>query len=175
MLGEAFGQAVEGCFGGSAVKVAEYATPVLHKPGVEGLHVFLDGCRHDSADDDIEAEQISVQALKAVLEEKGWPLDMSFTWTDMESLLQALAEASAEAAAGDSLCRLMDEIQTRAALSEFPLVCPAEVSGVGEQEAAAQTLSLVEKTDAVKIQSYIEYQKQHIAFLWGQIHCLPQT
>ncbi|CAK0848323.1 unnamed protein product, partial [Prorocentrum cordatum] len=60
----------------------------------------------------------------------------------------------------DDISTLVDELHSRAAAKEFPLIRPIELRADDEQNAAEQAVSLVEKMDAVQIQSYIDYQKE---------------
>eukprot|EP00959_Pyramimonas_sp_CCMP1952_P284079 5937917-Pyramimonas_sp.AAC.1 len=59
----------------------------------------------------------------------------------------------------ENLRCLMEQTQEREAKSDFPIVRSTELSTGDEQDAAAQILGLVEKTDAVKLQSYLDFQK----------------
>ena len=156
-----FHDAVDAAFDTVAVQVDSAEEKAMHKPGVEGLHVFLEGCRGDAPRNGVSADAVSVASLKKVFEEKGWPHDMSFKRQDLETLFQLLCvpEPEEEDMAED-ITDLVDQIHDRAAAMEFPLLCPTDLPGEDEQSAAEQSLRLVEKIDAVKLQSYIEFQKQ---------------
>ena len=68
-----------------------------------------------------------------------------------------IPEAEEEGMADDFL-EVEDPKQVRSVTMAFPLVRPTELSGKDEQMAAEHSLKLVEKMDAVKLQSYLELQ-----------------
>ena len=161
MSGPTFHEAVEVSFDTVAVQVDGAEEKAIHKPGVEGLHVFLEGCRGDAPRSGVSADVVSVESLKKVFEEKGWPHDLSFKREDLATLLESLGvPESEEEDLSYDISDLVDQIHDRAAAKEFPLLRPMDLPGEDEQSAAEQSLGLVEKMDAVKVQSYIDFQKQ---------------
>ena len=71
MSGRSFHEAVEGSFDTVAVQMDGTEKKAINKPGVEGLHVFLEGCRGDAPRCGVSADVVSVEWLKTVFEEKG--------------------------------------------------------------------------------------------------------
>ncbi|CAK0869153.1 unnamed protein product, partial [Prorocentrum cordatum] len=125
-----FHEAVEASFDNIAVQADGAAEKDMQKPGVEGLHVFLEGRRADGASSGVSAEAVTVESLKEVFEGRGWPLDKSFTRADLTTLLESLGDAGS---GGEELA---------------------------EDNSTLETVNLVEKLDAVQIQSYIDYHKE---------------
>ena len=161
MSGRSFHEAVEGSFDTVAVQMDGTEKKAINKPGVEGLHVFLEGCRGDAPSCSVSADDVSVESLKKVFEEKGWPHDLSFNREDLATLLESLGvQESEEEDLPYDISDLVDQIYDRAAAKEFPLLRPLDLPGEDEQSAAEQSLGLVEKMDAVKVQSYTDFQKQ---------------
>ena len=111
-----FYEVVQKCFDRIAVQVDGEEHKKLHKPGVEGLHVFLEGCIDDASSADVDAELVSVDALKKVFEEKGWLEDLSFKQEDVLTLLEALGipSESGEEMAID-IAELVNQIHDREA------------------------------------------------------------
>ena len=85
-----FHEVIESCFDRAATQIDGEEEKMLLKPGVEGLHVFLEGCRQDASLDNVDGEMVSVQALQKVFEEKEWPDDLSFKRGDLTNLVEAL-------------------------------------------------------------------------------------
>ncbi len=52
----------------------------IHSPGVEGLHVLLEGCRGEAPRCGVSAFDVSVDSVKKVFMDKEWLLDRSFRW-----------------------------------------------------------------------------------------------
>jgi len=120
--------------------------------------VFLEGCRGDAPRCGVSADVVSVEWLKKVFEEKGWPHDLSFKREDLATLLESLGvPESEEEDLPCDISDLVDQIYDRAAAKEFPLLRPLDLPGEDEQSAAEQSLGLVEKMDAVKVQSYTDF------------------
>ena len=67
---------------------------------------------------------------------------------------------SEEAHLSCDISDLVGQIHDRAAVKEFPLLRPMDLPGEDEQSAAEQSLVLVEKMNAVKVQSYIDFQRK---------------
>ncbi|CAK0822213.1 unnamed protein product [Prorocentrum cordatum] len=156
-----FSEAAEASFGNIAVQADGAAEKAMQKPGVEGLHVFLEGCRADAASSGASAEAVTVESLKKVFAERGWPIDKSFTRADLTTLLESPGDAgSGGEELAEDISTLVDELHSRAAAKEFPLIRPIDLRADDEQNAAEQAMSLFEKLDAVQIQSYIDYQKE---------------
>ena len=65
-----FHEVAETCFDRAAIQIDGEEEKMLHKPGVEGLHMFLEGCRQDASPDNIDAEIVSVKSLQRVFEER---------------------------------------------------------------------------------------------------------
>ena len=130
---------------------------ILHEPGVETLHLLLEGCLDEVPDSGVSADAVSVTSVKKVFQEKAWPDDMSFTRDDLDTLFQSLCIPEAEEdGMADDFPDVEDPKQERSVTMAFPLVRPTELSGKDEQMAAEQSLKLVEKIDAVKLQSYLD-------------------
>ena len=87
MVGLCFHEAVRASFDTAAVQADGDEEKALFKPGVEGLHVFLEGCRGDSPFGGVSAEVVSVESLEKVFTEQGWSHDLSFKWDDLATLL----------------------------------------------------------------------------------------
>ena len=161
MFGPTFHEAVEASFDTVGVQVDGAQEKAIHKPGVEGLHVFLEGCRGDAPRRGVSADVVSVESLTKVFEEKEWAHDLSFKREDLAALLESLGvPESEEEDLSYDISDLVDQIHHRASQKEFPVLRPMDLPGEDEQSAAEQSLGLVEKMDAVKIQSYIDSQKQ---------------
>ena len=90
MSGTTFHQAVQDAFDLVAVQVSDSAEEVMHKPGLEGLHVFLEGCRTETASSVISAEAVSVAALQRAFEDNEWSVDMSLQRHDLTTLVRVL-------------------------------------------------------------------------------------
>eukprot|EP00959_Pyramimonas_sp_CCMP1952_P043356 906973-Pyramimonas_sp.AAC.1 len=157
MAGTSFDDEMEATFSRVAVDMEGYPNKVLPSPGLEGLHVFLIGCSKDDISESIDIDKLSVEALGSIFESKGWSVDMSFTLADLKVLV-ASSGAVVPGGIGMSVTflNLMEKILDRDAKSEFPIVRPEELRDVEEQGAASLSLALVEKMDAVKLQSFLE-------------------
>ena len=161
MSGPTFHEAVEASFDNVAVHMDGADEKALFKPGVEGLHMFLEGCRGDASRSGVCADVVSVEFLKKVFEQKGWPHDLSFNRESLASLIESLGvHDSAEVDLSREICDLVDQIHDRGAAKEFPLLRPTDLPGEDEQSAAEQSLGMVDKLDALKVQSYIDFHKQ---------------
>ena len=145
-----------------AIQIDGEEEKMLHEPGVEGLHMFLEGCRKDASPDDVDAEIVSVESLKRVFEEKGWPENMSFMRENLTNLIEALGIPSVEKEElALDIAELVDRIHDRAETKEFPLVCPKDLVNKDEQGMAEDSLELAGMIkDSVKLQSYIEAKRQ---------------
>eukprot|EP00959_Pyramimonas_sp_CCMP1952_P453849 9468944-Pyramimonas_sp.AAC.1 len=160
MASSTFEDEVEATFSRVAVDLEGYPSKVLPSPGLAGLHVFLTGCSNDDISETIDVDKLSVQALSSIFDSQGWSVDMSFTLADLKVIVTSSgAVTSGNCGMSESFVHLMDIIQDRESKGEFPIVRPAELGDVEEQSAASQSLGLVEKMDAVKLQSYLDYQK----------------
>ena len=120
----------------------------------------------------LNSEQFKVEeaAVEAVFQEQGWEEGKDFSWSDIEALVGALRkgghcpEEAFEAVAGDTempsdeefLAQLAEAVETRIENKSFPLVLPSEVKDV---EGAKQSLALIDKEQAVLIQSYLDEQR----------------
>ncbi|CAK0824248.1 unnamed protein product, partial [Prorocentrum cordatum] len=161
MTTQTFHEAVEASFDNIAVQADGAAEKAIVKPGVEGLHVFLEGRRADGASSGVSAETVTVESLKKIFESRGWPFDKSFGRADLTALLESLGEAgSGGEDLAEDISSLVDDLHSRAAAKEFPLIRPIDLRADDEHNAAEEAMSLVEKLDAVQIQSYIDFQKK---------------
>ena len=107
---------------------------VMKNVGVEGLHVLLEKCRGDAPRSCVSADVVSVESLKKVFEEKGWPHDMSLKRQDLATLLQLLcAPEPEEEDMAEDISDLVDQIHDRAAAMEFPLLRPTDLPGEDQQ------------------------------------------
>ena len=78
MLRSSFRKAVDAAFEIAAVQVDDVIEKVLFKPGSEGLHVFLEGCRSEAQRSEVSEEILSLDSLTTVFDEKKWPHDSCF-------------------------------------------------------------------------------------------------
>ena len=86
LRGRSFRQVALSAFGNAAVRVESAEGKVLHQPGVEGLHMLLDGCRVEASGEDVSADVVSVDSVKKVYDMIGWDLDYSFARDEMLTL-----------------------------------------------------------------------------------------
>ena len=63
----------------------------IQSPGVEGLHVLLEGCRGEAPHCGVSAFDVSVDSVKKVFMDKEWLSDKSFMWEDFANLFEALS------------------------------------------------------------------------------------
>ena len=149
--------AIDSAFDHIATESEGAEEKVLQEPGFELLASLLEGCLDEVPDSGVSADAVSVTSVKKVFQEKAWPDDMSFTRDDLDTLFQSLClpEAEEEGMAED-FPDVEDPKQERSVTMAFPLVRPTELSGKDEQMAAEQSLKLVEKLNAVKLQSYLD-------------------
>ena len=111
-----FHEAVEALFDTVAVDADGDGEKVMEKPGFEGLHVFLEGCRADAARSGVSEEVVSVESLGRVFDENGWPGDFSFKKQDLTILLESLGiDESREEELSCGISDLVNRIQDRAA------------------------------------------------------------
>ena len=161
MAGPSFQEAVEVSFNAIAMEVDGVDEKCISKPGLEGLHMLLDARRVEAPRSGVLADVVSVESLTKAFEDKGWPHDLSFNRQDLASLLESLCVPEAgEQDLSNAVPQLVDEIRVRAAASQFPLLRPIDLLKMDERGAAEQPRALVDKMDAVRVQSYIDYQKQ---------------
>ena len=126
----------------------------IHSPGVEGLQVWLEGCRGEAPRCGVSAFDISVDSVEKVFMDKEWLPDMSFKWDDVENLLEAmglsefkelpefkeekeLPEFKEEVVAPD-ISEWVDRMRDRMMTNEFPLLHPTDLRGEEEQRDAEQ-------------------------------------
>ena len=125
----------------------------LASPGVEGLQILLESV--------VNGNPIGVDEVRSGYEAKGWVENRSLNWSDVESMVGYLVKDSKHVdddiadAHADELARLCDIIAKRQESKEFPLVQPTDLKSEEDQEAAAMSLSLIDQTDHVKLESYI--------------------
>ena len=133
-----FHEAVEAAFDAVAVGVDDFGEKAINKPGVEGLHVFLEGCRESAPRCGVSEDAVSVNSVSKVFHEYSWPLDFSFKRHDLATLFESLgiSESSEEELSRD-LALLANHLDGRAAAKEFPLLRPVELRVEEEQSAAA--------------------------------------
>ena len=156
-----FHEAVDLAFEKHAVDKENDEDKVLQEPGVEGLHVFLDGCCSDILGADIDAELISVASLKQVFHDHGWPDDMDFRKEDLEVLLESLGlEKTEEDEPCNDMAEVVEDMRKRKAASVFPMLKTRHLRQKADQLTAEQSLPLAAKEDHLKIESYIEQRKQ---------------
>ena len=86
-----FHEVAEASFDRVAVEIDGENEKMLLKPGVEGLHLFLEACRQDASPEDVDEEIVSVESLKKIFDEKEWPEDMSFRRGELTNLIEALS------------------------------------------------------------------------------------
>ena len=104
---------------------------------------------------------MSVEALKEVFDEKKWPHDSCLKLEDVVSLLKSLGIArSVGKHTAFNISQLMDVIQEREETKQFPRLCTDYLIDTDERSVAQQSLGLAEMLDAVKVQSYIDSQRQ---------------
>ena len=97
--------------------------------------MFLEGCRGDAPRCGVSADVVSVEWLKKVFEEKGWPHDLSFKREDLATLLESLGvPESEEEDLPYGISDLVDQIYDRAAAKEFPLLRPLDLPWGGRAE-----------------------------------------
>ena len=114
--GHSFRQVVQAAFDSVAVRLEGSEEKGLHKPGVEGLQVFLEGCRVDASRGDVSADVVSVESVKSVHDMIGWDQDSSFTRDDLVTLLEALCgQESEEEDVASDISEVVDGMRDRAA------------------------------------------------------------
>ena len=157
-----FHEVAEASFDRVAVEIDGENEKMLLKPGVEGLHMFLEACRQDASPEDVDEEIVSVESLKKIFDEKEWPEDMSFRRGELTNLIEALGIPSVdEDELALDIADLVTRIHDRETAKQFPIVCPKDLVNKDEQDMAEESLELVEMiTDHVKLQSYIESKRE---------------
>ncbi len=75
MSTQTFHEAVEASFDNIAVQADGAAEKAILKPGVDGVHVFLEGCRAVGVSHGVSAEAVAVESLQKIFESRGWPFD----------------------------------------------------------------------------------------------------
>ena len=75
MLRSSFREAVDAAFESAAVQIDDVGEKVLFKPGIEGLHIFFEGCRSKAQRSEVREDIVSVESLTKVFDEKKWPHD----------------------------------------------------------------------------------------------------
>ena len=128
----------------------------LGKPRAEGMGVLLEAS--------FEGKHVDVAKVRAVYAEKSWAEDHSLDWDDVVFVAHSLdllrAEESEDDVFASGIADLVDAIAEREKEKQFPIIRPMELKQVDDQEAAGMALALVDKVDAVKIQSYIAEQRR---------------
>ena len=156
----------------------------IHSPGVEGLQVWLEGCRGEAPRCGVSAFDISVDSVEKVFMDKEWLPDMSFKWDDVENLLEALGlpevkevpefkeekelpefkeekelpEFKEEVVAPD-ISEWVDRMRDRMMTNEFPLLHPTDLRREEEQRDAEQVNWL--------FQMMIGYEETSIEVIYG--------
>ena len=151
--------AIDSAFNNNATESDGAEEQVLHEPGVERLQELLEGCLAEVEDSGVSADAVSEALVKKGFEEKGWSEDRSFTKDAFDTLIQSLCSLEED---GERMEENVpddgDPEQDKSVMMALPLVQPTEQSGEDEQIAAEQSLKLVEKMDAVEIQSYLDLE-----------------
>ena len=163
---QSFCETVEATFEEEATEEKDDDTKMLHAPGVDGLHTFLASCRSKENNNDVDADSLSLEAVEKAFEENGWSHDMDFKKEDVMTLLESLgfelpaAEADEDEDLAQALAEIADDLAKRKSANEFPLLRTEHMNSKDAVTDAKHCISLVDEEDHVKIQSYIDYQKQ---------------
>ena len=149
--------AIDRAFDFMATESEDAEDKILQEPGFEVLQSLLEDCLVDVPDSAVSADAVSETSIKKVFQEQGWPDNMSFTREELDTLVHALCipEAGEEEGTVDDMSDIEDPKPNKSVTMPFPLVRPTEVAGEDEKTSAEQCLKLVEKMDAVKVQSYL--------------------
>ena len=154
-------QVVDAQFEKIALQLDDEAERVIYKPGVEGLHALLDGCRNEACDVCMSADTVSTISLMKIFEDRSWSLDMSFKRADLLSLLEVLRSSEPDnTKSARCISDLVIELRRLSAANQFPLLLPAIFTGNTEKTIAQQTLQLVRGMDEADVQRYIDCQKK---------------
>ena len=89
-------EALDAQFDKIAVQLDDEAERVLYKPGVEGLHLLLDGCCAEACDACMRADTISTSSLRRIFDDRSWGPDTSFTRDELLALVRMLRNAEPE-------------------------------------------------------------------------------
>ena len=161
LLRSSFRKVVDAAFEAAAVQVHDGVEEVLFKPGIAGLHVLLEKCRSETKCTEVTEDIVSEEALEKAFDEKKWPHDSCRKLEDVVSLLKSLGIArSVEKHLPFHISELIDVIQEREETKQFPRLCTDYLIDNDERSVAQQSLGLAEMLDAVKVQSYIDSQRQ---------------
>ena len=98
--GYTFLVSVAASFNNVAVQGEGEEEKAIQSPGVEGLHVLLEGCRGAAPHCGVSAFDVSVDSVKKVFMDKEWLSDKSFMWEDVGNLLEALGVPEIEGIEG---------------------------------------------------------------------------
>ena len=127
MSSPSFHEAVEAAFDAVSVDVDDSGEKAINKPGVECLHVFLEGCRENAPRCGVSEDAVSVNSVSKAFHEYSWPIDFSFKRHDLATLLESLGILeSSEGELSRELALLVNHLDGRAAAKEFPLLHPVE-------------------------------------------------
>ena len=159
MIPRRLSDAIDRTFNENATDSDDADEQVLHEPGVERLQELLEGCLAEVEDSGVSADAVSETLVKKVFKDKGWSENKSFSKDDFDTLCQSLCslEENGQRMEEDVLDD-EDPEQDKSVKMAFPLVQPTDLSDKDEQMAAEQSLKLVEKMDAVKLQSYLDLE-----------------
>ena len=157
MIPRRLSDAIDRTFNENATDSDDSDEQVLYEPGVEHLQELLEGCLAEVEDSGVSADAVSETLVKKVFKDKGWSENKSFSKDDFDTLCQSLCslEENGQRMEEDVLDD-EDPKQDKSMKMAFPLVQPTDLSDKDEQMAAEQSLKLVEKVDAVKLQSYLD-------------------
>ena len=137
---------------------SEDGVPRMQSPGVEGLQLFLASV--------VDENTIGVQEVRNGYEAKSWSEDRSLIWSEVESMVEFLGEDTTRVdeevddAHALEFARLCDTIYQRQESKEFPHVRPTDLKSEEDQEAAAISLSLIDKIEHAKMESYIAEERR---------------
>lgn len=161
---------LEKSFKEAATSMEGEEEPSLQSPGVEGVQMMLEAAILERHGGVLSGFTVTIDFVRSFFEKQGWEEKRSLSWTDLVSLSQTLGvleqtknedeigEFEANTELAHQLSELSNKMHQRQLAHEFPFVLPSELQTVDAKEAAEQTLGLIEKTEHVKIESWIEKQ-----------------
>ena len=120
--------------------------------------MVFEAARTALTDQPFVADKVSVDALRTSYQTNEWDEKKSLSWIHLcDVLIPSLQlfkdddEDGAESQVASDLLELMEVIYARQQANEFPVVRPSDLQNVEEQNAAEQSLSLLEKIEHVQI------------------------
>ena len=116
---------------------------MLHKPGIEGLYIFLNGCVSDPPQADVADLEVDMDTLTEAYQRREWAPDKSLTLTDIKDAIKDCTRISPAQAEESTCFNFSETIFKRVNEGLFPPIHPNELTSRAWQESAENILLLI--------------------------------